>query len=640
MNEKMINEKYKLLYRINTPEDLRKLSINELKFLSDEIREFLVEIVSKTGGHLGSSLGAVELTLALHYVFNTPYDKLVWDVGHQAYVHKIITGRRDVFHTLRQFGGISGFLKITESEYDTFGAGHASTAISGALGMAVARDLKKEKYRVVAIVGDGSMTGGMAFEAMNNAGLQKRNLIIILNDNNMSIAPNVSAITNYFTELISRPEYNRLKAGVWDLTGKLDSLGDRLRKIAVRLEEGIKVVITPGMLFEALGFRYFGPLNGHNIQKLIKILNQIKDLNGPILVHVMTEKGKGYPPAEEDSQKLHGISPPSIISEKCTEDVKIKAPSYTKVAGSTFVELAKQNDKVVGITAAMPDGTGLDQLQKEFPDRFFDVGIAEQHAVTFAAGLATQGYIPIAAIYSTFLQRAFDQIIHDVALQKLHVVFAIDRGGIVGADGPTHHGVFDLAYLRIIPNLVVMAPKDENELRHMIYTAVNYTNGPVAIRYPRGEGEGAKMDDKLQNLKIGKAEIVKEGNKIAILAIGKMVSHSISAAKILKSYGFDPMIANMRFVKPLDQELISNVIKNYDVIVTVEDGILYGGFGSAVNEFVIQKGIYKSKILNLGIPDEFVPHGTPEELYKLLRLDPEGIAQQIVELIKNNQNNL
>ncbi len=634
MNEELTKEKYKLLYNINFPEDLRKLSVNDLKNLADEIREFLVETVSKTGGHLGSSLGAVELTLALHYVFNTPYDKLVWDVGHQAYVHKILTGRRDVFHTLRQFGGISGFLKITESKYDTFGAGHASTAISSALGMAVARDLDKEKYRVIAIVGDGSMTGGMAFEAMNNAGLQKRNLIVILNDNNMSIAPNVSAITNYFTELISRPEYNKLKAGVWDLTGKLDSLGDRLRKIAVRLEEGIKVVITPGMLFEALGFRYFGPINGHNIQKLIKILNQIKDLNGPILIHVMTEKGKGYPPAEEDAQKLHGISPQFKVSDDAVNKSKTKAPSYTQVAGTTIVELAKQNKKIIGITAAMPDGTGLDQLQREFPERFFDVGIAEQHAVTFAAGLAVQGYIPIAAIYSTFLQRAFDQIIHDVALQKLHVIFAIDRGGIVGADGPTHHGVFDLAYLRIIPNLIVMAPKDENELRHMIYTAVNHTQNPVAIRYPRGQGEGVKMDDTFKNLEIGKAEIIKEGSKIAILAIGKMVSHVLSASAMLKSYGFDPMIVNMRFVKPLDQELIFSIIENNYSIVTVEDGVVFGGFGSAVNELLIQNNLLESKILNLGIPDEFVPHGTPQELYKLLKLDPEGITNQIIEFLE------
>lgn len=636
MSEVNLKEKYKLLYKVNFPEDLRKLSVNELKELAGEIRKFLVEIVSKTGGHLGSSLGAVELTLALHYVFNTPYDKLVWDVGHQAYVHKIITGRRDVFHTLRQFGGISGFLKISESEYDTFGAGHASTAISGALGMAIARDLANEKYRVVAIVGDGSMTGGMAFEAMNNAGLLKKNLIVILNDNNMSIAPNVSAISNYFTELISRPEYNKLKAGVWDLTGKLDSLGDRLRKIAVRLEEGIKVIITPGMLFEAFGFRYFGPINGHNIQKLIRILNQIKDLNGPILVHVMTQKGKGYPAAEQDAQRLHGIAP--IVKEPDTtdSDKRKQIPSYTKIAGSTIVELAKINKKILGITAAMPDGTGLDQLQQEFPQRFFDVGIAEQHAVTFAAGLATQGYIPIVAIYSTFLQRAFDQIVHDVALQNLHVIFAIDRGGVVGSDGPTHHGVFDLAYLRIIPNMMIMAPKNENELRHMFFTAMNYTNGPVAIRYPRGDGEGVELDKELKNLEIGKSEIVKEGSKIAILAIGKMVTHAIAASELLTSRGYSPMVVNMRFVKPLDYEMISNLAKKFELIVTVEDGILHGGFGSAVNEVLIWNNLKTPKILNIGIPDEFVPHGTPKELYKILKLDPEGIAQQILKHLNNN----
>lgn len=636
MSEVKLEERYRLLSKIDSPNDLRKLPLCELKDLATEIREFLVEVVSKTGGHLGSSLGAVELTLALHYVFNTPYDKLVWDVGHQAYVHKIITGRRDMFHTLRQFGGISGFLKMSESEYDTFGAGHASTAISGALGMAIARDLEKEKYRVVAIVGDGSMTGGMAFEAMNNAGLLKKNLTLILNDNNMSIAPNVSAITNYFTELISRPEYNKLKAGVWDLTGKLDSLGDRLRKIAVRLEEGIKVIITPGMLFEAFGFRYFGPINGHNIQKLVRILNQIKDLNGPILVHVITQKGKGYPPAEQDAQKLHGIAP--VVKEPVTDDSKklTSIPSYTKIAGRTIVELANQNSKIVGITAAMPDGTGLDQLQQAFPDRFFDVGIAEQHAVTFAAGLATQGYIPIAAIYSTFLQRAFDQIVHDVALQHLHVVFAIDRGGIVGSDGPTHHGVFDLAYLRIIPNMIIMAPKDENELRHMLFTAVSYTSGPVAIRYPRGEGEGVELEKDFKKLEIGKSEIVREGNKIAILAIGKMVSHSIAARELLLSQGYKPMVVNMRFVKPLDYEMITDIASRFELIVTVEDGILQGGFGSAVNELLVWKNIKSPKIINLGIPDEFVPHGTPNELYKLLRLDPEGIAQQILNFLNKN----
>ncbi|MBU1298472.1 MAG: 1-deoxy-D-xylulose-5-phosphate synthase [Bacteroidetes bacterium] len=624
---------YQILSKIDSPADLKKLNINELKQLSEEIREFLVDAISKTGGHLSASLGTVELTLALHYVFDTPTDKLVWDVGHQAYVHKIITGRRDVFHTLRQFGGISGFLKRDENEYDTFGAGHASTAISAALGMATARDLAKDKYRVAAIVGDGSMTGGMAFEAMNNTGLLKKNMIVILNDNAMSISPNVSAISNYFTQLIARPEYNRLKANVWDLTGKLDAFGDRLRKLAVRLEDGIKVIMTPGMLFEAFGFRYFGPLNGHNLPKLIKLMNEIKDLPGPILLHVVTQKGKGYKPAEDNSQKLHGVSPFDKVTGISPTKENI-LPTYTEVAGKTIVELAKANPKIVGITAAMPDGTGLDFLQKELPERFFDVGIAEQHAVTFGAGLATQGFIPFVAIYSTFLQRAFDQVIHDVALQNLHVIFAIDRGGIVGADGPTHHGIFDLAYLRIIPGLVVMVPKDEKELRDMFYTATKYTKGPIAIRYPRGTGLGVEMPEKMYEIPIGKAEILTTGKDVAILAVGSMVTHSLQAAEILSEQGIDCEIVNMRFVKPLDEQLLFNLFKRFNRIITVEEGCVKGGFGSSVLEFISQNNFNNLSVLNLGIDDSFVTQGSPQQLYELLKLDPKGIAESVLNFIK------
>jgi 1-deoxy-D-xylulose-5-phosphate synthase len=625
---KMTSEQFPTLYKINSPADLRKLNVAELKILTNEVREFLIDTISKTGGHLSPSLGAVELTLALHYVFDTPNDKLVWDVGHQAYAHKIITGRRDVFYTLRQFEGISGFLKREESEYDTFGAGHASTAISAALGLATARDLTGEKYRVAAIVGDGSMTGGMAFEAMNNAGLLKKNIMVVLNDNAMSISPNVSAISNYFTTLIARPEYNKLKASVWDLTGKMDSFGDRLRKLAVRVEEGIKVIITPGMLFEAFGFRYFGPLNGHNLPKLVKILDEIKNLPGPILLHVVTQKGKGYKPAEENSRKLHGVS---AFDKSTGISPKLEGtlPSYTEVAGKTIVELAKQNQKIIGITAAMADGTGLDFLQKEIPERFFDVGIAEQHAVTFAAGLASLGYIPFVAIYSTFLQRAFDQVIHDVALQKLHVVFAIDRGGIVGADGPTHHGVFDLAYLRMIPNMVVMAPKDEAELRDMFYTATKYEKGPVAIRYPRGSGSGLPMVSEFHEINIGKAETLKRGSSVAVLAVGNMVTHTHDAAELLSQSKIDAEIINMRFVKPLDVEILEDVAKRFNKIVTVEDGVISGGFGSAVSEYFSNKTYSAPKILHLGISDHFVTHGTTQELYKVLKLDPKGIAESI-----------
>ncbi|MGB6121286.1 MAG: 1-deoxy-D-xylulose-5-phosphate synthase, partial [Bacteroidota bacterium] len=450
----MTEHEYPYLDRVNSPADTRGFSVAELKGLSNDVREFLIETVSKTGGHLGAGLGTVELAVALHHVFNTPYDKLVWDVGHQAYPHKILTGRKDQFHTIRQYGGISGFLKRKESEYDTFGAGHASTAISAAVGMVAARELTGEDYKVIAIVGDGSMTGGMAYEGMNNAGLLDKDMIVVLNDNNMSIAPNVWAISNYFTELIANPSYNRFKRNIYELTGKLDEWGDRIRKVAARVEEGIKVVITPGILFEALGFRYFGPINGHNIPQLVRIFQEVKEYSGPILVHAITRKGKGYKPAEQDHQALHGVTP----FDKVTGTSPHKAagpPAYTTVFGKAVVEIAKMNPKVVGVTAAMPDGTGLDLLQKEMPDRFYDVGIAEQHGVTFSAGLATQGCIPIAAIYSTFLQRAFDQIIHDVAIQHLHVVFALDRGGLVGADGPTHHGSFDLSYLRLVPGMVI-----------------------------------------------------------------------------------------------------------------------------------------------------------------------------------------
>lgn len=624
----------KYLPNIQSPADLRKLNVNELKGVSSEIREFLIDTISKIGGHLGAGLGAVELAVALHYVFDTPADKVVWDVGHQAYPHKILTGRKDVFHTIRQFGGISGFLKRSESEYDTFGAGHASTAISAALGMAVARDLDGGTFRVVAVVGDGAMTGGMAYEAMNNAGLQKRDMIVVLNDNRMSIAPNVWALSNYFTELISNPSYNKFKANIWDITGKLDTLGDRIRKIAGRVEEGIKVVITPGMLFEALGFRYFGPINGHNVSQLVKIFRDIKGLHGPILVHVVTRKGKGYKPAEQDIQALHGVTPFDKITGQSPKKPET-LPPYTKVFGTALLEIARTNKKVVGITAAMPDGTGLDILQKEIPERFVDVGIAEQHAVTFSAGLATQGYIPVAAIYSTFLQRAFDQIIHDVALQHLHVVFCLDRGGLVGADGPTHHGVFDLAYLRCIPNMIVMAPKDESELRDMLFTAIEYTDGPVAVRYPRGTGSGAPLRLHFTKLPIGRSEIVRPGKDVAILAIGNMVYPSLKAAELLVSDGIQAEVVNMRFVKPIDAEMLRKISERFAYILTVEDHVVHGGFGSAVLEALASVAKNTVHVKVHGIPDEFIEHGSPSELSAMLKLDPAGIASVVKNFFRN-----
>jgi 1-deoxy-D-xylulose-5-phosphate synthase len=621
-------QQYPYLDRVNTPADFRGFNSSELKGLSDDVREFLIEVISRTGGHLGAGLGAVELTVALHYVFNTPTDKLVWDVGHQAYPHKILTGRKDRLHTIRQYKGLSGFLKRNESEYDTFGAGHASTSVSAALGMVAARENAGDTYKVVAIVGDGSMTGGMVYEGMNNAGIMKKDMIVVLNDNNMSIAPNVWAVSKYFTELIADPRYNRLKQNVYELTGRWDQWGDRIRKAAARLEGGIKVVITPGMLFEALGFRYFGPINGHNVAQLVRIFQEVKNLPGPILVHVLTEKGKGYKPAEADEQRLHGVTP----FDKDTGVSTKKAggpPAYTKVFGDAVVQLAKRTPNVVGITAAMPDGTGLDRLQREMPDRFYDVGIAEQHGVTFAAGLATQGCVPIVAIYSTFLQRAYDQIVHDVALQHLHVVFALDRAGVVGADGPTHHGVFDLSYLRSIPGMVIMAPKDENELRDMLYTAVGHAGGPVALRYPRGNGLGVPMKEGFDALEIGKAETLRSGSDIALLAVGELVAPAQQAAAALAHEGIECEVVNMRFIKPLDTALLDDIGSRFHQVLTLEDNSVVGGFGGAVCEYFASREKNDVRVTVHGIPDRFVDHGSPAELAAELGLDGPGIASAV-----------
>ena len=630
--------KYPVLSKVNYPSDIKSMDVTELKGLCKDIREYLVDTISEIGGHFGGGLGTVELTVAIHKVFNTPYDLVVWDTGHQAYPHKILTGRKEALKKIRRLNGISGFLKRNESEYDAFGAGHATTSLSAALGMAVARDLNNEPNRkVIAVIGDGAMTGGMAYEAMNNSGVLKSDLIVVLNDNNMSIAPNVWQISNYFTEMISHPEYNKFKGQIWDLTGKLDNFGDRLRKIAARLETGIKAVVTPGMLFEALGFRYFGPVNGHNLHQLIKIFEQTKKLKGPILIHALTEKGKGYKPAENHVQRLHASTP----FDKLTGEALKKgggSPSYTKIFGEALTEIVKNNPKVIGITGAMPDGTGLDILQKHFPKNYFDVGIAEEHGVTFAAGMATQGIIPVVAIYSTFLQRGFDQIIHDVALQKLHVVFVLDRAGLVGADGPTHHGVFDLAYLRLIPGMVVMAPKDEAELRDMLYTAVEYKNGPIAIRYPRGSALGVELKEGFTLIEIGKAEKLIEGDDIAILALGSMVDYSLKAQKLLKEQGINSEIINMRFAKPLDNEMLDYVANKFQKIVTLEENNLPGGFGSAVAEYFMSKN-YKNDIKMIGLPDIFVDHGTQEELHHLLGIDPAGIAESVREFIHHNKIN-
>ncbi len=629
-------EKYPVLSKVNYPSDIKGMDINQLKGLCKDIREYLVDTISEIGGHFGGGLGTVELTVAIHKVFNTPYDLVVWDTGHQAYPHKILTGRKEALKKIRQLNGISGFLKRTESQYDAFGAGHATTSISAALGMAVARDINQEPNRkVIAVIGDGAMTGGMAYEAMNNSGVLKSDLIVVLNDNNMSIAPNVWQISNYFTEMISHPDYNKFKGQIWDLTGKLDHFGDRLRKIAARLESGIKAVVTPGMLFEALGFRYFGPINGHNLHQLIKIFEQTKSLKGPILIHTLTEKGKGYKPAENHVQRLHASTP---FDKLTGEAIKkgASAPSYTKIFGEALVEIVKENPKVIGITGAMPDGTGLDILQKNCPKNYFDVGIAEEHAVTFAAGMATQNIIPVVAIYSTFLQRAFDQIIHDVALQKLHVVFVMDRAGLVGADGPTHHGVFDLAYLRMIPGMVIMAPKDEVELRDMLYTATEYKDGPVALRYPRGSALGVELKPGFTKLEIGKAETLVEGEDVALLALGSMVNYSLRAARLLKAEGINAEVINMRFAKPLDTGLLDKVASKFSKIITLEENNLPGGFGSAVAEYFISNN-YKNDLSFIGLPDKFVDHGTQEELHRILGIDPEGIANRVKDFIKSEK---
>jgi 1-deoxy-D-xylulose-5-phosphate synthase len=632
----MIDEqKYPVLSKVDYPSDIRQLSLPQLKQLCTDIREYMVDTISEIGGHFGGGLGAVELTVAIHKVFNTPHDLVVWDTGHQAYPHKILTGRKEALNRIRRFGGISGFLKRSESEYDAFGAGHASTSISAALGMANAKKISKVDKKVIAVIGDGAMTGGMAYEAMNNSGVLKTDLIVVLNDNNMSIAPNVWQISNYFTEMISHPDYNKFKGQIWDLTGKLDQFGDRMRKIAVRLEHGLKAVITPGMLFEALGFRYFGPVNGHNIHQTIKIFEQVKELKGPILIHAITQKGKGYKPAENHSQRLHASTPFDKVTGKAHK--KSGAPTaYTKIFGNAMVEIIEQNPKVVGITAAMPDGTGLDILKEKIPQNYYDVGIAEEHAVTFSAGLATQGIVPVVAIYSTFLQRAFDQIVHDVALQKLHVVFVLDRAGLVGADGPTHHGVLDLAYLRIIPGMVVMAPKDEAELRNMIYTAVNHCDGPVAVRYPRGSALGVKLEPGFSKIEIGTGEVLSHGEDIAILAVGSMVDYATKASSILNENGIRCELVNMRFIKPLDTKLLDEIASKFDKVVTIEENNLPGGFGSAVLEYFNDKN-YKNDVLRIGIPDKFIDHGTQPELHKQIEIDPDGIVSRITSFFKSEK---
>ena len=629
----MTSDKWKYLSKIDSPSDLRKISITELKDVAQEIREYMVETISKIGGHLGANLGAVELTVALHYVFNTPKDLIVWDVGHQAYPHKILTGRRDALSTIRQFKGLSGFNKIGESEYDTFGVGHASTSISAALGMATARDFDKENYKVIAVIGDGAMTGGLSYEAMNNCGLLKKNMIVVLNDNNMSISQNVWAISNYFNEVISGDSYNHLKKSIFDITQKYFPKGDRLAHMANKVQSSLKSIVTPGMLFEALGFRYFGPMNGHNLVQLIKMFKNIKSIQGPILVHLITEKGKGYAPAENDSSRLHGVTPFDVNTGQSPKATS--APSYTEIFGDAIVELAEKNEKLVGVSAAMCEGTGLYKLQEKFPTRTFDVGIAEGHAVTFSAGMATKGYRPVVAIYSTFLQRAYDHVIHDVALQKLPVIFAIDRGGLVGADGPTHHGTFDLTYLRPIPGMIISAPKDEDELRNLLYTATLYDKGPFAIRYSRGKGTGKPVKPGFEPIEIGKGEILKPGKDLAILAVGTMVNQALKVAALVEEKGVSIEVVNMRFVKPLDEKLLLDIASRFDKILCLEENSIIGGFGSAVLESLDKLKIKNKEVFLRGLPDEFIEHGSIDELYKLINLDAVSLSEYVMKDILN-----
>ncbi len=622
----------RLLDTINNPQELKKLPPEFLPQLAQEIREKIISTVAKTGGHLAPSLGVVELSIALHYVFDCPRDKIVWDVGHQAYAHKLLTGRQDRFHTLRQHGGLSGFPKRGESCYDAFDTGHSSTSISAALGIASARCLKRERHRVIAVIGDGSMTAGIAFEGLNNAGDLNKDLIVVLNDNGMSIAPNVGAMSSFFSRKLTRPTMVFLKKQVENLLRSLPAIGEDLVTWAKRSEESFKAFFTPGMLFEALKFTYLGPVNGHRLDHLVETFNNVKNLKGPILVHVLTTKGKGYEPAETDPTGFHGLGkfdPDTGEPKKSVSEV----PTYTEVFGDTLVRLARQDPKIVAITAAMPDGTGLVDFRQEFPNRFFDVGICEQHAVTFAGGLAVEGMRPVATIYSTFLQRAYDQILHDVCIQKLPVVFALDRAGIVGEDGETHQGLFDLSYLRHLPNLVLMAPKDENELRDMLFTAVEHP-GPVALRYPRGRGVGVAFSSTLSKVPIGKAEVLREGQDLLILALGASVYPALDAAKELDKQGFSATVVNVRFVKPLDEPLILSLAAQHGRVLTVEENVVAGGFGSAVLELLADHDLFGVTVKRLGIPDIFVEHGTQDILRKKYELDAAGILKNALAVLE------
>ncbi|MEX2639559.1 MAG: 1-deoxy-D-xylulose-5-phosphate synthase [Balneolales bacterium] len=616
-----------LLAEVNSPDDLKKLSIDQLPDVCQDLRDYIVDTVSVYGGHFGASLGVVELTIALHYVYHTPKDQLVWDVGHQAYGHKMITGRREQFHTNRKYKGLSGFPKRTESPFDTFGVGHSSTSISAGIGMAVARDLNQTDEKVVSVIGDGAMSAGMAFEALNNGGDLNSDILVILNDNAISIDPNVGALKEYLADITTHQAYNKFRDEVYDMLGHFKSAGEKMRKVASKLEGALTTALTPGSFFRALGFKYYGPVDGHNVKSLTRQLSNLRNVKGPKLLHVVTIKGKGFAPAERDQVKWHAQGSPfdKVTGESLAEKPKVKPPpKYQDIFADTLIELAKQDKNIVGITAAMPSGTGMAKVMKELPERTYDVGIAEQHAVTYAAGLSSRGIKPFVAIYSTFMQRGYDQIIHDVAIQKLPVVFCMDRAGLAGADGPTHHGLFDIAYFRCLPNMVVSAPMNEIELRNMMFTAAHYNEQAFAIRYPRGSALGLPLPEEFERMEIGKGECLREGDDIAILSYGTIGKYAIAAADRLMDEGIRVGHYNMRFVKPLDTELIDYITTKYRHLITVEDGARHGGFGSAVAEYTADLDV-RPRITILGVPDRVIEHGTQEELHKEIGLDADGI---------------
>ncbi len=627
-----------LLNTINSPDDLKKIPRNELPQLAQEIRDCIIHTVSKTGGHLSPNLGVVELTIAIHYCFNSPEDRVIWDVGHQAYTHKLLTGRRKNFASLRQFGGVCGFPNIKESPHDAFSTGHSGTSISAAAGYICGKDTKGENGKVIAVIGDGSMTSGISFEGLNHAGGMKKNMLVILNDNEMSISPNVGALSSYLNQILTGKLFHKMKDEIDGLLESIPGVGKQISQFAHRVEEQVKGIFVPGRIFEDLGFDYIGPIDGHNLDHLIDAFENVKELKGPHLIHTVTKKGKGYQPAENRSSSFHGIAPFNVETGNVLKK-KNAPPSYTSIFSDAITQLAREDEKIIGITAAMADGAGLAEFAKEFPDRFYDVGIAEQHATSFAAGLALEGFKPVASIYSTFLQRALDQILLDVCLMNLPVTFVADRAGIVGEDGPTHQGVFDLTLFRSFPNMIVMSPKDENELRRMLKTAIDHP-GPALVRYPRGSGRGVKLDEKIVPIKIGKAEIVREGEKAAVFAIGHMLHPALQAAEALKKEGFDIAVINTRFVKPLDGKIIEKFVKKANYLFTVEENMLQGGFGSAVMEFLEGNGLWGIPIKRIGLPDSFIEQGAPHILRKKYGLDAEGIANSIRKALESSAQRL